>query len=204
MERDNETWLAHLRGEGSQQRAALDDLREYLLRGLTRALSSYPQINDAFLEDTVQDSLLRILDRLSTFQGRSRFVTWATSIAIRLALSELRRRRWKDVSLEDVLPARPFLAAEGSSTVIPEPVLESDRRAIVGKMYEVISHQLTERQRTALLAELRGMPQSEIGRHLGSNRNAVYKLTHDARKRLRRGLEDAGYFADDVRAAFAR
>ena len=70
-------------------------------------------------------------------------------------------------------------------------------------MYEVMESHLTEKQRTALLAELGGMPQSEIGRHLGSNRNAVYKLTHDARKRLRQGLEDAGYGAEDVQAAFA-
>ena len=36
-----------------------------------------------------------------------------------------------------------------------------------------------------------------------SNRNALYKLTHDARKRLKRGLEMAGFTAEDIRAAFA-
>ena len=55
----------------------------------------------------------------------------------------------------------------------------------------------------AKLAELRGMPQDEIARHLGSNRNALYKLTHDARKRLKRGLEAAGFTAEDIGAAFA-
>ena len=48
------------------------------------------------------------------------------------------------------------------------------------------------------------MPQDEIARHLGSNRNAIYKLTHDARKRLKRGLELAGYGAEDIREAFGR
>jgi RNA polymerase sigma-70 factor (ECF subfamily) len=47
------------------------------------------------------------------------------------------------------------------------------------------------------------MPQDEIARQLGSNRNAIYKLTHDARKRLKRGLEAAGYAAADIQAAFA-
>jgi RNA polymerase sigma-70 factor (ECF subfamily) len=47
------------------------------------------------------------------------------------------------------------------------------------------------------------MPQDEIARQLGSNRNAVYKLTHDARKRLKQGLEAAGFDADDIQAAFA-
>ena len=52
-------------------------------------------------------------------------------------------------------------------------------------MYEIIRSELTEKQRTALLAELKGMPQDEIAKHLGSNRNALYKLTHDARRRLK-------------------
>jgi RNA polymerase sigma-70 factor (ECF subfamily) len=48
------------------------------------------------------------------------------------------------------------------------------------------------------------MPQDAIARQLGSSRNALYKLTHDARKRLRRGLESAGYEAGDIDAAFAQ
>ena len=40
------------------------------------------------------------------------------------------------------------------------------------------------------------MPQDEIARQLGSNRNAVYKLTHDARRKLRAGLESAGFDAE--------
>jgi hypothetical protein len=39
MDRDNETWLAQLRGTGPDQQAALSDLREALLRSLRRALS---------------------------------------------------------------------------------------------------------------------------------------------------------------------
>jgi RNA polymerase sigma-70 factor, ECF subfamily len=70
-------------------------------------------------------------------------------------------------------------------------------------MHEVIRTGLTEKQRSALLAELRGMSQDEIARHLGSNRNAMYKLTHDARRRLKQGLESAGFTADDISTAFA-
>ena len=203
VDRDNETWLTHLRTPGAKQQAALDDLRNALLRGLYRAFSGYANVNEAFLEDAVQDALVRILDRLEQFEGRSRFVTWATSIAIRIAMSELRRRRWKDVSLDAVVEARARLDAPWASAPGPEPSLYSEQRAIVDTMYEIIHRLLTEKQRTALLAELRGMPQAEIGRQLGSNRNAVYKLTHDARKRLKRGLEVAGYGADDIQAAFA-
>ena len=199
MDRDNQTWLIQLRSKGSDQQAALSDLRESLLRGLRRALTNRPLSDDAFLDDTVQDSLVRILDRLDQFEGRSRFLTWATSIAIHVALSELRRRRWKDVSLGDVTGDESVTRQEAIGDELT-PDAQWERRAIFETMYALIESDLTEKQRTALLAELKGMPLDEISRHLGSNRNAVYKLTHDARKRLKRGLEAAGYTADDLPA----
>ena len=59
--------------------------------------------------------------------------------------------------------------------------------------------ELTDNRREALLAELAGLPLEEIGRRMGRNRNAIYKLTHDARKRLKQGLEAAGYSWADLR-----
>ena len=201
MERNNETWVRHLNGGGAEQRAALSDLRTKLLRGLRSALSTRTLADDAFLEDIVQESLLRILERLSQFEGRSRFPTWASAIAIRLAMSELRRRRWRDVSL-DALAADTDSVAE--TAMVDGSVSETQwvRAAMIANMHDIIRNDLTEKQRLALLAELKGMPQDEIARHIGSNRNAVYKLTHDARKRLKRGLEAAGYEAADISAAF--
>ena len=199
MDRDNETWLAHLGSTGPGQQAALSDLRDALLGGLRRALPHRASAGAEFLEDVVQDALMRILERLPQFEGRSRFLTWAMSVAIRVAMSELRRRRWKDVSLDDVVAdITPGRAVDQE----PAPDTQWEREAILGAMHEVIRNDLTEKQRAALLAELRGMPQDEIARHLGSNRNALYKLTHDARKRLKRGLEAAGFTAEDIGAAF--
>ena len=202
MDRDNETWVAHLGGTGPDQQAALSDLREALLRGLRKALSHRAGAGGALLDDVVQDALVRILERLPQFEGRSRFLTWAMSVAIRVAMSELRRRRWKDVSLDEVV-AGGDLTPERAIVDEPGPEARSEREAILNAMHEVIRNELTTKQREALLAELQGMPQDEIARHLGSNRNALYKLTHDARKRLRQGLEAAGFTAEDIGTAFA-
>lgn len=158
--------------------------------------------DDAFLEDAVQKSLIRALERLRQFEGRSRFLTWEIAVVIRVGMSELRRRRWKDVSLDEVIVDSDFTPASAID-VGPELALRSERRAIFDKMHDLIRNDLTEKQRAALLAELKGMPQDEIARHLSSNRNAVCKLTHDARKRLQRGLGSAGCEADDIDAAFA-
>ena len=199
MSRDNDRWLAELRTE---QESALTDLRDALVRNLRKSLSSYARADESFLEDAVQDSLIRILARLDQFAGRSRFLTWATTIAIHVSMDELRRSRWKDVSLDGVMADAEFIperAIDADST----PDAQTQRQAILDSMHQIIDGQLTEKQRTALLSEIKGMPQDEIARHLGSNRNAIYKLTHDARKKLKQGLEAAGYTAQDVLATFA-
>lgn len=197
MSRSNKKWIADLGQRSSKQELALADLRVELLRRLRWGLDSYTRADDAFLEDAVQDSLLQILSRLEQFEGRSKFLTWATTIAIRTAISELRKRKWKDVSLDQILETT---SPKSESTEIEssDPASPNDGRAVLDKMHELIANRLTERQRKALMAELRGMPQDEIARHLGSNRNAVYKLTHDARKKLRKGLEEAGFWGHEV------
>ncbi len=194
--------MDQLRSVGATQQSALHDLRQALLARLRKALADNRTATDALIEDAVQESLIRILQRIHQFQGRSRFLTWATTIAIRTALSELRRRAWSDVSIENVVGDD----ASGAALLKPSdcaPWRAAEQRVLVEKMYELMRTSLTERQRKALVAELRGVSQEAIAEHLGSNRNAVYKLTHDARKRLRHGLEAAGYSARDIHTAFS-
>lgn len=203
MNRDNEPLFVSLWRGGDQRDLALSELRIALTRNLRKAFSDDAHADESFLEDVVQDSLLRILDRLDQFEGRSQFLTWATSIAIRVAMTELRRHRWRDVSLEEVI-GDGVSQVQWASKGTLDPDNQIERTEILEKMLEVIETQLTEKQRTALLAEIRGMPQEELARHLGSNRNAIYKLTHDARKKVKRALEAAGYGTDDVHAVFAK
>ena len=202
MKRNNETWLRHLRSKGAAQQEALSDLRDALIRRLRGALWNGSLIDDAFLEDTVQDSIIRILERLKQFEERSQFLTWAISIALRVAMSELRHRRWKHVSLDEVM-ADANLVPERVIDDGSEPSIQRERKAIIEMMHGLIRNNLTEKQRVALFAELKKMPQDEIARHISSNRNAVYKLTHDAHKRLKQEFEAVGYEITDIQAIFA-
>lgn len=200
VDRDNETWVRRISALGTERDHALSDLRVVLLRGLRHSLSDRSDVDESFLEDVVQDSLLKIMDHLPQFEGRSQFVTWAMSITIRVAMSELRRRRWRDVSL-DQMTGDGFVfdrAVDGSL----RPDEQVERQAILETMHRIIQTGLTDKQRTALVAELRGMAFEEIARQMGSSPNALYKLTHDARIRLKEGLEAAGYETDDILTAF--
>lgn len=202
MKRCNETWLMQLRNKGVDQQEALADLRNSLIHRLRRVLWNGSHIDDAFLEDIVQDAIIRIFERLEQFEGRSQFLTWALSIAIRAAMSELRHRRWKDVSLDEVI-ADANLAPNRVTDDSFEPSIQREREAIIEMLHGLIQNNLTDKQRVALLAELKEVPQEEIARHIGSNRNAVYKLTHDARKRLKHEFQAVGYEITDIQAIFS-
>jgi len=202
VERTNEEWLQALRGQG--RAAALTDLHSLLLRGLRVALRSKGRITEADVEDFVQDALLRILPALDTFRGEARFTTWAYKIAIRVALSELRRRRWRDVSLDQMTTA-------SDSDFVPDTVADPDaspeqqaiQQAVLQTLREAIASDLTPKQRQALVAvRVHGMALEEVAQRMGTNRNALYKLLHDARKRLQRALQERGLPSEDVLSAF--
>ena len=200
--RDNDTWMRDLRARGNVQVEAITDLRRLLLRGLAKSFQARGEVDQAFLEDVVQQALVHILDNLDQFQGRSRFTTWAMAIAVRLAMSALRRKRWQDVSLESMtehVELAPALAIDATTS----PAQQVEQHAMFETLRRLIDEALTDKQWMAMTAELGGMPLEEIARRMGSNVNAVYKLLHDARQRLKRGLETAGYTAEDVRSAFA-
>ena len=195
LDRDNRRWIEDLQAEGASLDEALSDLRALLLVGLKAGLKSRVDFVDSLLDDFVQDSLIRILGSLDQFQNRSRFSTWAISIAIRVSLTELRKRRWRDVSLDGLVEQ----TGQELAAVDADP--DSPVQPMIDAMQRIIRSELTEKQRTVLLAELKGMAQEEIARQMGTSRNSLYKLSHDARQRLKRGLEDAGFTASEYATA---
>jgi RNA polymerase sigma-70 factor (ECF subfamily) len=67
----------------------------------------------------------------------------------------------------------------------------------------IILEELTEKQRTALIAaQIKGMPISEVASRMGMKQNALYKLMHDARLRLKRRMVEEGLTPEDVLSAF--
>lgn len=196
--RDNKAWLNDLGTAGEPRELALADLRAMLLRALPQGLArwlppDHPEF-ESLLEDTAQQTLVRVLDGLDQFQGRSQFTTWAYKIAVRVALNELRRRKWRDVSLqgletpaEDGVAPRQFRSPEAS----PEKIVE--RGDVLQRVQRIIAEELSERQRAAMMAiSVEGVPVEEVARRLKTNRNALYKVLHDARVRLKERLESEG------------
>ena len=71
------------------------------------------------------------------------------------------------------------------------------------RVRRIIDEELTERQRQALLLlGVQDMPMEDAARKLKTNRNALYKLLHDARLRLKNRLSMEDINAHEVLALF--
>lgn len=190
-DRADADWLTLL---PARDGSAVADLRAALHRGLTLVLIGRADATAA--EDFAQEATLKVLDGLASFRGDCRFLSWALAVATRVAFSELRKARYKDVSLD---------ALTGAARGFPEPAAPpppppaDDRERVLGLLRHLIATTLTDRQRAQIEAELAGVPQAVLAERLGLNRNALYKLGHDARMKLKAGLAAAGLTADGVR-----
>ena len=206
--RTNESWLDELRSPGPVREVALDDLHAIVQKGLPYALSRWLSPEDPLftplVEEVTQETLLRVLDQLDTFEGRSMFTTWVHKIAIRIALTELRRKRWQDSSLDELVddeenPAPERLMADPQAS--PETIAE--RADMLARIRRFLEEELTDKQRQALvLLGLQNLPMEEAARSMKTNRNALYKLLHDARLRLKRRLAAEDLNAQEVLSAF--
>src|SRR5215211_1791028 len=199
-ERTNEQWLADLRGPNPGK--ALADLYDLLVRGLGAALGSYGGGVEANVGDFAQEALIKMTGNLDSFKGESRFTTWAQKIAINVALTELKRRRWRDVSLQDLFGRREA-ADRGPAAPQLTPEELALQNTVLQELRRIIDEELTDKQRETVVAVLlEGMPISEVASRMGTNQNALYKLLHDARRTLKRQMQAAGLSPQEALAAF--
>lgn len=207
--RTNEEWVADLRAGGDRQAQALEDLRAIILRGLPYAIAGRLDPNspesEALTEEVVQETLMRVLEYLDSFEGRSQFTTWAHKIAVRAALTELRRVRWREVPLPEMEMNEE---TDTSYREIPDDEANPEEHVAQAEMMtrvnRIIMEELTDKQRQALTAIMEGFPLEEAARRLGTNRNALYKMLHDARLRLKKRLEKEGLTPAEVLAVFEK
>ena len=206
--RTNDQWLTELAEPGLAREAALADLHQILLSGLKRGLLGQINTNapefETQAEDFVQEATLKILDKLHTFAGRSKFTTWAHKVAVSVALTELRRKRWQDNSLDGMLTTEdgdytPKFIADKA----PQPEKATEQAEMLAHVQRLISEGLTEKQRMAMeTAVIQGKSTNEVAKIMDMKPNAVYKLLHDARVRLKKELESEGLSTADVISVF--
>ncbi len=213
--RTNAQWLADLAANNSsRQSEALEVLRKVLYRGIwdyldrerSDLLSKSHGELEQMAEDFAQEATLRVLKNLDSFRGDSRFTTWAAKVAVRVAISELRRARYKDFSLDEIAIDGEFLPGlklDSGAYSQAGPEKSAERMDVAEKIEEALATALTDRQRTVMKAAgIKGVPLEIVAEQMQTNRNALYKLLHDARAKLRNTLEQQGLSMDYIKGLF--
>ena len=201
--RPDEDWLAELTGSGPVRDDALRRLHALLLRGaryqVARMSGLRAMVGAAQVEDIItlaaDEAMVAVLGKLATFEGRSRFTTWAYKFAVLQAAVELRRHAWsrREVPLD---AAPPVIEAR------PSPDQYAEGAELAGVVREALDRILTPHQRRIALALIVDeVPIDVLAERLGTNRNALYKTLHDARSRLRAHLVLEGYLTPSTRSA---
>ena len=196
-------WVESLTVPGPAQDEAMRLLHDLMVRAarcqVLRMRSTLGGVGLAVVEEianqSADEAMMAVLRKLRTFEGRSRFTTWAYKFAVLQAATDVRSRAWRDRDVH--LDGLELLADKGTA---PEQYAEAaDLAAVVRTAIET---ELSPHQRRILVAlVVDGVPIDVLADRLGASRNALYKTLHDARKRLRAHLRDTGHLADIDRQA---
>ncbi len=128
---------------------------------------------------------MAVLSKLDEFRGDALFTTWARRFAALEVPGEIRRRlghaRETPVDTEQWPP-------DARSTDALECYAEA--RETLRAVGRAVDHDLTGHQREVLLAlTIQDMTASDLAARLHSTSGALYKTLHDARRKLRSGLQ---------------
>jgi RNA polymerase sigma-70 factor, ECF subfamily len=195
LDEESRHWLHDLRSDGPTRDATVARLHELLLRAarfeVARRRPALPHIRGDELDDialqAADDALMSVLRRLDDFRGASRFTTWVYKFGLLEAAVKLRKRAWQghEIPLE---PEAWSLFSTGR-----QPDAEVEQSELLTTVQHAIREILTPHQRQVLVSlALNGVPIDVLADRLGTTRGALYKTLHDARRKLRRHLEECG------------
>jgi RNA polymerase sigma-70 factor, ECF subfamily len=196
LDAESREWLRSLRSAGAERHEAVAKLHALLLRAarfeVARRRPTLPHLRgnelDEIALEAADDALMSVLARLDDYRGASRFTTWVFKFALLEAAVKLRRRAWQGREV----PLEPESWSLFSSAAL-EPDEEAEQTELLTTLRRAIEEVLTAHQRRVLVAlALNGVPIDVLAERLSTNRGALYKTLHDARRKLRERLEETG------------
>jgi RNA polymerase sigma-70 factor, ECF subfamily len=202
LDAESADWLRALSGAGARREDALARLHALLVRiargeaarrGPRLAITG-PELDDLAYQ-AAADALLAITGKLGQFRGESRFTTWAYKFVIFEVSAKIGRHFWRH-------PAVPLGAEDWGRLPArfgADPAHQAEWGDLFAALRRAVDTELTERQRAVFVAiVLNEVPLDTLVLHLGSSRNAIYKMLFDARRKIRAALNAYGYLDHDL------
>jgi RNA polymerase sigma-70 factor (ECF subfamily) len=180
-------WVTALTLPGPAQDRALRDLHGLLVHAARRQVhrmggGAGARDVDDLANQAADEALVALLGKLHTFEGRSRFTTWAYKFAVLHAANAVRAAAWRGREIH----------LDGLDLVVdaaPEPGQYAEAHDLAAVVRRLLATALTPHQRRVVVAlVVDEVPIDVLAERLGTNRNALYKTLHDARRRIRSAL----------------
>jgi RNA polymerase sigma-70 factor (ECF subfamily) len=182
--------VEHLHGGEPARGLAVAELHARLrreaafqIRNRVRDRAEFPQADIGDLAtEAADDALIVLMRKLDDYRGEGRFWTWAQRFAALEALVSIRRRVGSDR-----LGVPP---SSGPAADVPDPAPSAQEHVetyeLLESVKDCVETQLTDRQRTALIATaVDGVSPETLAAQLDTTPGAIRKLVHDARAKVR-------------------
>jgi RNA polymerase sigma-70 factor (ECF subfamily) len=147
-------------------------------------------------EDAVQDTFLRVFERIDRYRGASSFETWLVAVAVNVCRDRLRRRQVRRaLSLDWLSPGwLPRILGRGE-----DPAAAALQREQRRSLWDTVER-LDQRHRLPLILRYHyGLSCGEVAQALGLTTGTVYVRLSEGRHRLRQMLLEPGEIAPGVK-----
>lgn len=138
----------------------------------------------AVAEELAEDTFLKLVLKKPRFSARSSFKTWLYAIGRNLALDYLKRKRKKDLSLDDCLEV-----ADESASLEAAYIHQEDKIQI----HRLMKKMKPEYRQVLWLVYFEGFTCREAGKIMGKSPHNTETLIYRARQALKSKLIEEGY-----------
>lgn len=201
LDEESRRWLERLRSDDPERTDAIEALHQLLHRAArheaNRRRGSVPEAVVGELDDLARqaagDALTAILRKLPEYRGASRFTTWAYKFAVFEVSTAIRREAWRgrSITIDDGAWSRLIDPASVA------PHAETEVRELLAAVAQALASNLSPRQREVFTAiVILEVPADVVAERHESTRGAIYKVLHDARRKIRASLTEQGWQLD--------
>lgn len=140
-------------------------------------------------EDVMQDTYVRAYQSLASFEGRAKFSTWLTRIAVHEAIARSRKRnRFESLDSTDAAHGGVMDSATSS---IRSPEHEAYDRELAHVLEKALLTLTEEHRLVFMLRDIEGMSTEETAQCLNVTQENVKVRLHRAHAKLRKQLYEA-------------
>lgn len=141
--------------------------------------------DEAEAEDAVQDTFLRVFERIDRYRGTSSFETWLVAVAVNVCRDRLRRRKVRQVLSLDWMGPGWLVRVLGRGEDPADAIQQQEHRR---SLWDTVDR-LDERHRLPLILRYHyGLSCGEVAEALGLSTGTIYVRLSEGRRILRQML----------------